>query len=1221
VVKSTWFKWVARAIAALAILWVVTWLAVPPLVRWQAPQRLGEALGRPVTLGAVDFHPWGLEIVLHDLAVGPAAGASAPAPLLRVGRVRANVALSSLVRRAPVIEALDIDAAQLALARTAPGHYDIDDLLARFTPKPDAAPSEPARFALYNLQVRDLTLRFDDRPEGRVHVVEALQLSLPFLSNLPAQVDVTVQPRLAFRLDGARFDSTAQATPFAAARHGAIKLALADLDLQPWLGYLPETLPVRVTRGVLSADVDMSFAQAAQGSPSLAFKGWIAARGVAVDNPAGLPLLQARQLRVELADVQPLVRKLAFGALRMEGPEWHLDRAKDGTVDALRMGASPAPAVNVARAGPAASAASAPAATSDPAWQVGAASLDIVDGAIAWHDAAVAPAADLRVEGFALSVKKPQWPTAAPIAFELAARIAAPAAAASAARLALKGTATEREAQADLTLSDLDLQALAPYVAQHLVPRVDGRVDASASLQWSADTAAPRLQLKLTQATLDHLRVGGGATPPAALDRLALADLQVDVPARTLAIGNVTLVRPTLRVARDAAGRIDAMQWLRDAPQAATAPASAATTPPWRVQVHAATLEGGTLGFSDASLHPEQPLLPWRAELRQLQLDVREFAWFGDRPVAPAQVRLSARVGRPADNAAQAARGGELAWKGQVGLAPLRVAGQVDVTRFPVTLVTPWVADRLPVSLLRAQADWHGQVDVQAQPAGLALSARGDALVGDVHLSTLPAAASASAPAVAPEELLAWQALRVQGLRFAMAPQATPRLDIAHVTLQDLQSRLVVTEQGRFNLTEAVGPGPAPAASAPAPAASAPPAPAAAASATPPVIVNVGGITLANASIAYTDHFVRPNYSAALTELNGSLGAFGSGSRDMAALQLHGKAEGTATLDIAGKLNPLAHPLALDIQAKATDLELAPLTPYAGKYAGYAIERGKLSLDVAYRVDADGTLQARNKLVLNQLTFGDPIASPDATKLPVRLAVALLKDRDGVIDIDLPVSGSLADPEFSVGGIIGRLLVNLLVKAVSSPFSLLAGGGDGPDLNAIEFRPGSAVPTEAGSAALAKVAQALVDRPALQLTITGSADPVAERADAQREAVEAQLATLAGAQAGALAPERRAALVKTLYAQTRMADKPRNVLGMAKDLPTAGMEALLRSHATVDTETMRQRALARAIAVRDALAAKGVATDRMFLAAPQLHAAGAGDTAWKPQASLALATK
>jgi len=473
-----------------------------------------------------------------------------------------------------------------------------------------------------------------------------------------------------------------------------------------------------------------------------------------------------------------------------------------------------------------------------------------------------------------------------------------------------------------------------------------------------------------------------------------------------------------------------------------------------------------------------------------------------------------------------------------------------------------------------------------------------------------------------------------------MKPAVKPRLDVGMVQVDELFARVLVTEQGKLNLQDIGGndaaAAPADAASAPT-AASAASAPAAASSAPLPIDIAIGGIKLVDARVDYADHFVKPNYSAALTELNGAMGAFSSTSRDMAALQLHGRAEGTAILDISGQVNPLARPLALDIQAKATDLELAPLSPYAGKYAGYAIERGKLSMDVAYKIDAEGHLEARNQVILNQLTFGQPIASPDATKLPVRLAVALLKDRNGVIDINLPISGSLNDPQFSVGGIVARLIGNLLLKAVTSPFALIAGaagGGGGPDLSAIEFRPGTAFMTDASAGSLDKVAKALADRPALQVTITGGADPQAEHDAWQRESIEAQLRTMArdealhagaaastpatGASAPAALPAAtRSALLKTLYKQTRLPDKPRNLVGLAKDLPDAEMEELLRRNVPVNDEAMRQQALARAIAVRDALVARGIPSERLFLAAPSLHAPG-GD-AWTPRASLSLA--
>ena len=161
-------------------------------------------------------------------------------------------------------------------------------------------------------------------------------------------------------------------------------------------------------------------------------------------------------------------------------------------------------------------------------------------------------------------------------------------------------------------------------------------------------------------------------------------------------------------------------------------------------------------------------------------------------------------------------------------------------------------------------------------------------------------------------------------------------------------------------------------------------------------------------------------------------------------------------------------------------------------------------MDGAYKIDADGKLDAKNQVVLNQRTFGEKIEPKDATRLPVRLAVALLNDRNGVIDINLPVGGSVSDPKFSVGGVIWQLIVTLLTKAITSPFSLLAGRGGGDDLSVVEFRPGTAQMLPAGSAAIDTVAKALTDRAALTMTVTGAADPASERDALQSAALEAR---------------------------------------------------------------------------------------------------------------------
>ncbi|MEO6743640.1 MAG: DUF748 domain-containing protein, partial [Caldimonas sp.] len=1065
-----WWRRLGWTAAALLLLMVVAWLALPALLMWQLPPRLSEALGRPVTIGKIELTPWTLEVAANDVAIGGPGGAGEP--LLTIARAHADLSISSLFRRVPVSEAIEIDAPVLRVARVSDGHYDVDDLIARFAPRPDAPPAEPARFALYNLQIRDGRFRFDDRPVQRIHSVEALRLALPFISNLPAEVEIKVEPHLAFRLDGTVFDSGAQATPFAKTKAGTLQLAIRDLDLARYGPYLPQGLPARIERGRLTADIGVQFAVPQGGSPSVSVQGTAETRDLAVNDSAGQPLLDWQSVKVVLRGAQPLARKVAIESLRIDGARLHASRDAAGAINLMQLAkgfASPAPSASASASaatgtapGSAASAAAAGSAASAAGpgaeaagWQISLDSLELEAARVLWNDAAVRPVAALQIDGVTLSARQLQWPRPKPVALTLKGTLREQAdAAPPLAEFSIDGPVTDREAKLNVALSGVSIAGFAPYLAQFVVPSVEGRFDATAQLDWSGAPDAPRLQVVVPHVTLDGLKVregqGRSAQDAIALKQLAIADLRIDALAHSIAIGSLRVAKPALDVARAKDGRLSVERWLvadgateptRKAlptrPERAVAsPASAAairatasaSTKPtpadaaWRLQLNELAIEGGALRWTDA-LGPKGPLAePIRAGISDLNLSMRGLTWPAVRGNVPAEVQLSARIGSLQRDRANPS--GLLRYQGRLGIEPLQANGRVKVERFPVHLFAPYAADQLPVSVLRAEAGYAGTVALRQDPAGLTVTAAGDVLLGDVHVATLPDAA-VRATADNTDELLSWQALSLKGLKVSLKPKARPQVEIAEAELSDFYSRLVITEQGRLNLQEVVAP--APAASAPAAAASAPaarPAPSPSRSgsvtvaSTPapaaelPLDIQVGRTRLNNGRVDFRDRFVRPNYSAALTQLNGQVGAFSSSNREMATIELRGRAEGTALLEITGKLNPLARPLALDIKAKATDLELAPLSPYAGKYAGYAIERGKLSMDVAYRIDADGKLEASNQVVLNQLTFGDRIESKDATKLPVRLAVALLKDRNGIIDINLPVSGSINDPQF-----------------------------------------------------------------------------------------------------------------------------------------------------------------------------------------------------------------
>jgi hypothetical protein len=292
-------------------------------------------------------------------------------------------------------------------------------------------------------------------------------------------------------------------------------------------------------------------------------------------------------------------------------------------------------------------------------------------------------------------------------------------------------------------------------------------------------------------------------------------------------------------------------------------------------------------------------------------------------------------------------------------------------------------------------------------------------------------------------------------------------------------------------------------------------------------------------------------------------------------------------------------------------MDLSPLSPYSGRYAGYGIQKGKLTLSLKYHIDKR-KLDSENKVFLDQFTFGDAVDSPDATKLPVRLAVALLKDRSGEIHLDLPVTGSIDDPKFSILGVVWKIIGNLLAKAATSPFALLGAiFGGGEQLSYVEFTPGIADVPAGEEGKLGNLAKALHDRPALKLEIEGHVDIEKDREGMRqlifrRKVAARKLVDLV--KTGQPAPALDNVRVETgeypkylalAYKMEKM-PKPRNFIGMAKDLPVSEMEKLMLTHIQVTDDDIRQLAVERASHVRDRLVASGkVEPGRIFLVEPK----------------------
>ncbi len=456
-------------------------------------------------------------------------------------------------------------------------------------------------------------------------------------------------------------------------------------------------------------------------------------------------------------------------------------------------------------------------------------------------------------------------------------------------------------------------------------------------------------------------------------------------------------------------------------------------------------------------------------------------------------------------------------------------------------------------------------------------------------------------------DLLKFESLSFNDLNFGYTPLS---VDIKGISLTDFYARISIDAQGKINLQEIMKTGE--------PKQASPPPPVQQAKSEPPPGENatsknikIGQITLQGGRIDVSDQSVKPEFSMNLSEMGGRVSGLSAEANTTADVELRGKLNEYTPLEITGKINPLRDDLYVDIKARIKDFELSPTTPYSGKYVGYTIEKGKLSFDLKYLI-VKRKLESQNTIFFDQFTFGEKVESATATKLPVKLAVALLKDRKGEIKLDLPVTGSLDDPKFSVWGVILKILVNLISKAATSPFSLLgAAFGGGEELSYVEFDYGSTVVSESSAKKLETIVKALRDRPSLKMDIEGHVDSERDREGLKqylfnrKVQVQKLNETVKKGQPAIPADEVKVEkqeyekYLKMAYKEEKF-PKPKNFIGMAKDLPVPEMEKLMLTHIEVKEGDLRTLASQRSMKVRDAMLKSGqVEPERVFVLEPK----------------------
>jgi hypothetical protein len=732
----------------------------------------------------------------------------------------------------------------------------------------------------------------------------------------------------------------------------------------------------------------------------------------------------------------------------------------------------------------------------------------------------------------------------------------------------------------------------------------------SAGVRMSIDV--PRVQVsglgvRPRRASSDYVQLG----------RLTLGRTHIDLARHAIRVGELTLAGGDVHAWLDRAGHLNLLELLGDsagkppsAPGAKPSPSTpaarrgSARAPVWRIAVAELRVQGTRVSVEDRGVKPSARLLLGPLSARITGYDS-----------APGS-RLAMSLQSPVNGK------GELRLSGTGTLQPEALSAKLELNDIDLRALQPYLGK---YTALRLNSGFLSTtLDVDRHTGGpLSVSGR----IEIDQLRTVDDALKL--------DFVRWQALHVIGLRYVSSPAS---LRVTRIIAVAPYARVIIEPDHAVNVSEALHPrgyrakavAAQPAAAQAAPAAQ-PPSPAAR-SARASMPISIGLVRIANGTADYADLSIQPNFATGIQDLHGAIKGLSSDPSSRASVDLRGTVNGRAPVHISGVVNLLAASTYSDIRMRFRGLELTQMTPYAVRFAGYKIASGTLDAHLHYKVDR-GRLTADHQLVIDQLQLGDRVASPHAIKLPLRLAIALLKDRDGVIRIGLPVSGSLSDPEFSLGPLIGKALLNVLKKAVAAPFTLLGRlFGGGPDMNRIDFAPGSAVLQPAAHIRLTALAKALAQRPQLQLQVPAVFAPDIDRPALARVRLRDELLALARTGAAAPARYRRAArrppasapagqeLLELPAAHFRLLRAAyRQAFGPKKPLPAAAqkvppfepaireMESTLLAQVRISDADLQALADRRAQAIRAALlSAPGVAAARVVItsAAPQRGPAG-----------------
>ncbi len=1194
----TW-KRLILAITGITILILILASAIlPGIIIDKAQAWVRSETGRTLAINAVSINPFTLSIEASGVNLSEPGQAEV---FVSWDLLRVSISPTSIMRRAPIIRELKLVNPYVHLVRHPENRFNFSDLIP--PQQVDEKPAEndgPVYFSVNNVTISKGNVDFYDHSLDATthHTVRDFNLAIPFIGNLPYLVEHPVQPILQAVINDAPVKLEGNLKPFAEAQELHVKFALDNIDIPHYLGYVPVELPVELKSGRLNFDLELVYRVTAETPPELSLKGQVDLTTLNIFDRVGEQVFFLPLLQCELAPVNLLDNQLHIAALRLYNLEVQVKRDAQGswnhsrlTMESSAQASEPEPEE----------------AKSDKVpFQLVIDDLWLRDGTVFFNDnlppggfSTVANDISFDLRGFTLDNT-----LAMPLAMSLTTERDE--------QLAIDGLLTLKPftISLDTKVRNVGLSPYQPYYHQLANVPLEGTINLDANIAVTPDKT---FLLSEGQLDINKLHAPSRDSEGVWIEQVKLADFSFDLDDNRFVTEGVSIDRARLKVSRDPNGVLSFMagNYPVLSKQAATLqqtdakPDKEAEGKPFGFLVKTLDLENWQIDFKDS-----MPAEPAHLQIDNLNLVMQNLA-------------MPEKTDSPLNFSAELPPAGRIKIDGKLVLADYRAELQTSLKNIALKPISPYLAEQ--TNLVLTNGYLNASLGTRAaMETSLDLQYEGKIGINRMHLLD----------GTHREDLLKWDSLQVAGIKGRLQPLT---MAIDSVTLSDYFAKVLIDEEARVNLVEAFRKDSAtPAGEELEPAAKDTPAAETSTDQESSSDIRIGKVVLQGGQVDFTDRNLPRPFHADMRDLGGRIDGLSSDPGARATVDLRGNLRNQSPLNITGQLNPLAKDLFLDIELSFRDIEMTPFSPYSGNYVGYMIEKGKLNLALDYLIE-NNQLKATNSVFLDQFDFGASVESENAVSLPVKLAVALLKDGNGEIHLDIPVYGSLDDPQFSIASVVWTVIKNLLVKAATSPFALLGAlvGGGQEDFSAVSFDYGSSRLSEIEADKLARMAKALLDRPSIDIEISGFIDPEKDPEGYRKEQLAAKVRRLkfldlvdedrlpegAKEEDITVPAEEYADYLWDVYKDEEF-PKPRNFIGMTKKLPESEMEKLIYANAEVTDDHLAKLALARALNVQTFLVESGqLPRDRIFLKEPDILEAPKEETTHRARVELGASVR